>query len=100
MSPIQTAVTDLPDEFVVQECLDMRGRPNGPKSQLTFKIRWAGYGPDDDTWEPWACVRDNDAVLTYLYNHPSRQCKKLVPADFVPPDERPDDQVQEAEDDD
>ena len=49
MSPSNVAVTDLPDEFVVQECLEMRGNPREPKSQLTFKIIiWVGYTPDDD----------------------------------------------------
>ena len=88
MSPTNVAVTDLPDEFVVQECLEMRGNPRGPKSQLTFKFRWAGYTPDDDTWEPWECVRDNDSVLSFLYHHPNPRVRRLVPKDYVPPEER------------
>ena len=88
MDPVNIAVTDMPDEFVVQECLAMQGRPTGPKAQLSFKIRWAGYGPEDDTWEPWSYVRDNDAVLTYLSHHPNPKVRRLVPANFIPPDQR------------
>ena len=88
LKPIEEAVTDFPDEFIVQECLDMRGDPRKAKKQLEFKIRWAGYGPEDDTWETWEHVRDNDAVHLFLYNHPSLRVRKLLPKSFVPPNER------------
>ena len=91
LTPLQTAVTDLPDEFVVQECLSMRGDPRKRKSQLEFKIRWAGYGPEDDTWEPWEYVRDSDAVQTYLYQHPNPRVNRLLPKGYVPPEQRGDD---------
>ena len=78
LKPIEEAVTDFPDEFIVQECLDMRGDPRKAKKQLEFKIRWAGYGPEDDTWETWEHVRDNDAVHLFLYNHPSLRVSRLT----------------------
>jgi hypothetical protein len=84
LQPIQAAVTDIPDEFVVQECLDMRGNPRGVKSQLKFKIRWAGYGPEDDTWEPWSCVRDNAQVLKWLFNHQNKRVRNLLPKGYDP----------------
>ena len=79
LKPIEEAITDFPDEFIVQECLDMRGDPRKAKKQLEFKIRLAGYGPEDDTWETWEHVRDNDAVHLFLYNHPSLRVRKLLP---------------------
>ena len=96
MTPLQVAVTDIPDEFIVAECLGMKGDVRGPKSNLTFKVRWAGYGPEDDTEEPWKHVRDTDAVLTYLYNHPNKRVRRLVPKDFIPPDQRPAEEEDEA----
>ncbi|ESQ35713.1 hypothetical protein EUTSA_v10006850mg [Eutrema salsugineum] len=45
-----------PEEFEVDEFLDICfGDPNGSKeaSALHLKVRWKGYGPDEDTWEPY-----------------------------------------------
>ena len=88
LKPLDIAVTDLPDEFVVEECLNIRGDPRGPKSQLEFLIRWAGYGPEDDTWEPWSCVRDNEKVLSFLYHHDQPRIRRLTPKSYVPPELR------------
>jgi hypothetical protein len=88
LSPLEAAVTDIPDEFIVAECLGMQGDVRGPKQNLTFRIRWAGYGPEYDTNEPWKHVRDNDVVLTYLYNHPNPRVKRLVPKSFILPEHR------------
>ena len=88
LNPIEEAVTDYPDEFIVQECLQMKGDPRKAKSQLFFKVRWAGYGPEDDTWEPWDHVRDNDMVHEFLYNHPSQRVRKLLPSSYIPLKER------------
>ena len=88
LTPLQAAVTDSPDEFIVQECLSMRGDPRDKRTLLQFKIRWAGYGPEDDTWEPWEFVRDCDAVQLFLYKHPNPRIRKLAKSSFVPPDQR------------
>ena len=88
LTPLQAAVTDSPDEFIVQECLNMRGDPRDKRTLLEFKIRWAGYSPEDDTWEPWEFVRDNDAVQLFLYKHPNPRVRKLAKSSFVPPEQR------------
>jgi hypothetical protein len=88
LTPLQAAVADSTDEFIVQECLAMRGNPRGKRTELEFKIRWAGYSPEDDTWEPWEYVRDCDAVQLFLYEHLNPRVRKLAKSSFVPPAER------------
>ena len=38
------------NELVVDRILEVQGTTGSPKRK--FKIRWKGYGPDKDTWEP------------------------------------------------
>ncbi|CAN7020103.1 hypothetical protein IGI04_021808 [Brassica rapa subsp. trilocularis] len=49
-----------PEEFEVDKFLDICfGNPNGLKAESAFhlKVRWKGYGPDEDTWEPFDGLR-------------------------------------------
>ncbi|CAN7040354.1 unnamed protein product [Brassica oleracea var. botrytis] len=49
-----------PEEFEVDKFLDICfGNPNGLKAEsaLHLKVRWKGYGPDEDTWEPYDGLR-------------------------------------------
>ena len=84
LQPIQVAVTDHLDEFIAEECLQMKGNVRGSRKNLKFKIRWAGYGPEDDTWEPWDYCKDSAAVRNFLINHPEPRLRRLVPKDYVP----------------
>ena len=83
-------MTDTFDEFVVEKVLDMQGDPRKSKKNLKFKVRWAGYGPQDDTWEPWDFVKDNDQLQLFLHNHHNKYARNLGKKDYIPPQLRPD----------
>ncbi|CAN0457162.1 unnamed protein product, partial [Pylaiella littoralis] len=55
-------------EFVISEILDHRGDRNRRKT-MEFKVRWHGYEPEDDSWEPYSCLRDTEQLHTYLRAH-------------------------------
>ena len=97
ITPIQAALADTFDEFVVEKILDMSGDPRKSKRHLRFKVRWAGYGPQDDTWEPWDFVKDNDQLQLYLYKHHDKHVRGMVKKDYIPPELRPDVESSEEE---
>jgi hypothetical protein len=63
------------EEFVIQEVLAHRGEKSRRKT-MEFKIRWEGFGPEFDTWEPYANLRDTDELLLYLNRN---RLKSLIP---------------------
>jgi hypothetical protein len=87
-TPLQVAVTDSTDEFIVERILDMKGNVRKSRKYLTFKVRWAGYQPHDDTWEKWDYVRDSDQLQLFLSNHDNHRVRSLMKKDFIPPELR------------
>ncbi|GKT24919.1 DDE-type integrase/transposase/recombinase, partial [Aduncisulcus paluster] len=51
------------DEFIVEKILSKR---YGGKKKIEFKVRWAGYGPEEDQWLPWSQVKDLEAMDKFL----------------------------------
>ena len=46
------------------------------KRKLLFKVRWFGYSPEEDTWEPYSHVRDCEALDIYIESQPSLKVLK------------------------
>ena len=68
-SPMMVARFDT-QEFVVQEVLKHRSDNNTmAKNSLSFLVRWAGYGSEFDTWEPWRNLAAVKALHRYLNKH-------------------------------
>lgn len=49
------------DELVVEAIVDHRKTRKG----LEFRVRWLGYEPSEDTWEPYSVVKDLAALDHY-----------------------------------
>jgi hypothetical protein len=64
---IQIAGLDI-DEHLVHDIVDHKGSKK--QKNLKFRVRWEGYEPDDDTWEPWAEVKHLERMDSYLADHP------------------------------
>ena len=47
-------------EYEVDKIVDHRGRG----ARISFRVRWKGYTPDEDTWETAAALRNAGAVLS------------------------------------
>ncbi len=60
----------------VQKILAVR---QDEKGDLEFQIRWWGFGPEDDTWEPQGNL---DRPLTYKWQSKSQKarCKAFMSA--------------------
>jgi hypothetical protein len=84
MEDIQQAAKNLAakdrQEFVVEKIIEhYHPGPNAKKkyalSKYEFFVRWAGYGPDEDSWIPWSEVKDLQALDAYLVMHPELHLK-------------------------
>ena len=45
------------------------------KSTLEFRIRWRGFGEEEDTWLLHRYVKDLEALTPYLLDHPELRMK-------------------------
>ena len=59
------------NEFYMEKILAVRGAEGSPSRR--FLVRWEGFGPEDDTWEPYSNLPP-EAIKTFLltnnlYNH-------------------------------
>jgi hypothetical protein len=64
VDPVEVAMHDT-KEYVVESILGHTGSFDD-KSTLKFQVRWKGYGPQDDTFEPWDNVKHNIYLHEYL----------------------------------
>jgi hypothetical protein len=63
-TPATIAAVDR-DAFVVDSIVDHKGNPKN-KNSLLFRVRWAGYEPSEDTWEPYKNLKNVVALEAYI----------------------------------
>jgi hypothetical protein len=76
-NPVDVARRDYL-EFFVEEILEHKGNPRRLAS-LSFLVRWKGYSPEYDQWEPWANLRETEQLHRYLID---ANLARLIPKQF------------------
>ena len=59
------------DMYIVESIVGHRGASSGRVRDLFFKLRWSGYGEEDDSWVPWRDCRELALLPLYLDSEPA-----------------------------
>jgi len=62
-------------EFVLEEILAHKGDRHR-RGTMEFLVRWEGFGPEHDSWEPYANLRHTEKLIDYLSQN---RLKTLIP---------------------
>jgi hypothetical protein len=81
VDPENVAIRDQ-GEFIVQAIVDALMDPLLPKTQWSFKVRWAGYDESFDEWLDWNELKTVDKLHDFLRKnnlakHIPRSCQQL-----------------------
>ncbi|GKT37826.1 hypothetical protein ADUPG1_003764, partial [Aduncisulcus paluster] len=60
-------------EYFIEALVDHRG---DSKKDLEFLVQWAGYQPEENTWEPLSELKDTIALDKYIKDH--MELRKVV----------------------
>jgi hypothetical protein len=63
LSPTEVAARNA-GEFFIDKIVDHSGNVRR-RSDMTFRVCWKGFTPDDDTWQPIKTVRETQAFVDY-----------------------------------
>jgi hypothetical protein len=63
LSPTEVAARNA-GGFFIDKIVDHTGNVRR-RSEMSFRVRWKGYNPDDDTWQPMKTVRETQAFVDY-----------------------------------
>ncbi|XP_077113871.1 chromobox protein homolog 5-like [Ranitomeya variabilis] len=64
----QPVVIDGQEQFVVEEIVDSRIRRN----RLQYLIRWQGYPPEEDSWEPVENINAQQKIYRFHQRFPEK----------------------------
>jgi hypothetical protein len=63
-NPVDIALSEA-QEYEVEKILNHRGDKK-KRSDLEFLVKWVGYDEENNSWEPWANLRDTSQLHDYL----------------------------------
>ena len=78
-------------EWAIQEIVGHDGHNTRSKRPTEFEVRWAGFGAEEDTWEPWGNLIATRQLHKYLADNGMER--------FIPKQYQKDDYDMEDEDD-
>ena len=76
--PMDIAVQNR-GEFFIDSILEHRG-DRQRRSTMEFKVRWRGYGPEHDSWEPYKSLSHTEQLIPYLVQH---RMRSLIPKGHI-----------------
>lgn len=69
--------------FIVEAITSHQGEDgNRFIKKSKFLVHWAGFSHEDETWEPWANLRSNPVLHTYLYHVDGGRLRHLISQEF------------------
>jgi hypothetical protein len=93
---VAVAVRDHQGENYIDFITDHVVNPGGRlffRRDMSFWVRWSGFGPEHDTLEPYSGIRDSRQLHAYLLAHPDTRFRSMIPKKFIVHGEyRPDDE--------
>lgn len=67
-APEPVTIDSSKEEYEVEDILDCRRRHN----TFDYLVKWKGYSPADNTWEPWQHVANAEALVCNFHRrHPT-----------------------------
>ncbi len=83
---VAVAVRDHQGENYIDFIRDHVVDPGGRlffRRDMSFWVRWAGFGPEHDTLEPYSGIRDSCQLHAYLLAHPDTRFRSMIPKKFI-----------------
>jgi hypothetical protein len=80
-NPLDYAVRDDQDCYVVEKITALKGSPTGPKKNIYLKVHWVGY--KEPSWEKWSRMRNSIALQNFLQHHKKQTYRGLCPTNIT-----------------
>jgi hypothetical protein len=80
-NPLDYAIRDDNETYVVEKISQLRGKPTGPKKSIYLKVHWIGV--KDTSWEQWSRMRNSIALQNFLKHHKNKNYRELCPANII-----------------
>lgn len=77
VNPHTIALQDS-QEFVIETIIDHVAGNSRNKNSYEFRVRWEGYGPEEDQWLAYQELKDTEQLAMYMWNNNLRQLMTIA----------------------